>query len=110
MKIFLCAILLSFSCCVLSSPAPQNEPEEDSKSDERDPPIPYHYKYTVKDQDKQLFIEKSESFDEEGKVMGKFSVLLADGRLYTVEYAANKDDGFIPKISFKDHADPFSVS
>lgn len=65
------------------------------------------YKYIVKDEEKRLFIEKSESGDENGNVLGQFSVLLADGRLMTVEYAANREEGFVPKLSFQDHADPF---
>lgn len=38
---------------------------------------------------------------------GEFTILLADGRLMNVEYVADKEDGFVPKISFKD-VDPFS--
>lgn len=69
---------------------------------------PYQYKYTVKDEHKQLFFEKTESGDDKGKVTGKFSVLLADGKLLTVEYVADKEDGFVPKISLKTNSDPFS--
>lgn len=70
--------------CLLVSAAPvddnseNNENDDDSKDDS--PPHPYHYKYTVKDEEKQLFFDKTESGDESGKVTGKYSVLQADGR------------------------------
>jgi hypothetical protein len=67
----------------------------------------YQYKYTVADEDQSLFFEKEEAGDETGNVQGKFSVLLANGRLLTVEYEADKKNGFVPKISFKENPNPF---
>lgn len=100
-------------CCVYS--APQSEVESLADNDERNSVTeetatakPYHYKYTVKDEEKQLFFEKSES-GEDGSVKGKFSVLLADGRLLTVEYVADKENGFAPKLSFENNFNPFKL-
>ena len=98
-------IFLVIYCIVASS---TKDPENQSTEEVETVRKPYQYKYTVKDEEKQLFFEKAESGDEQGKVSGKFTILLADGRLLTVEYVADKDDGFVPKISFKEHADPFS--
>jgi hypothetical protein len=42
------------------------------------------------------------------KVIGRYSVLLPDGRLMIVEYEASKETGFKPKISFVNDANPFS--
>lgn len=86
-----------------------NVPKEDASVEEGDSYTPYQYKYSVKHKEKQLYFEKDESGDDQGKVRGMFSTLLADGRLLTVDYVADKDDGFVPKISLKDHIDPFSV-
>lgn len=81
----------------------------------------------MKDENTNLFFDKTESGDEEGKinnlnlipqlysfnfhsgkVTGKFSVLLANGRLLTVSYVADREDGFVPRLSFKENADPFT--
>lgn len=101
--LFISLLVIQFALVKL---APAEENSENAEVD--DPPArAYQYSYTVKDQEKQLFIEKTESGDDKGKVTGKFSVLLADGRLMTVEYVADEVDGFVPKISYKDNADPF---
>lgn len=91
----------------MSAPAENNSENADIDDDE--PSQPYQYTYIVKDEEKQLFFNKTESGDEKGKVSGSFSVLLADGRLMTVDYVADSSEGFVPKISYKDHADPFAT-
>lgn len=112
MKAATLTILLGLFCSLVSSsPTPEAEDNTSSEVDIDEPKAevkPYQYKYTVKDQDKQLFFEKTESGDENGKVTGKFSVLLADGKLLTIEYVASKEDGFVPKITLKPNTDPFS--
>lgn len=95
-------VLLVFLFFTFSLAAPQSEGQDDDEEIK-----PYHYQYTVKDQEKQLFFEKSELGDEQGKVKGFYSVLQADGRLMKVEYEANKEDGFVPKISYQKDIDPF---
>lgn len=60
----------------------------------------------MKDPEKMLFFDKNEIGDAQGKVTGKYSVLLADGRLMTVEYEVTKDTGFVPKITFQENANP----
>ncbi|XP_037028919.1 pro-resilin-like [Bradysia coprophila] len=69
-------------------------------------PQPYEYQYEVKDPEKQLFFDKSESGDAAGKVTGKYSVWLPDGRLMTVDYTVDGESGFVPKVSFQDNANP----
>ncbi|XP_055371245.1 pro-resilin-like [Condylostylus longicornis] len=63
-------------------------------------PEPYEYQYEVKDPEKELFFDKNEIGDAAGKVTGKYSVWLPDGRLMTVEYSVNGESGYVPKVSF----------
>lgn len=95
--------LVLFCCCTLVATQSELQNDDSSKDEEI---TPYQYKYTVKDQEKMLFIKKSEMGDDKGKVKGSYSVLQADGRLLTVDYEADKDDGFVPKISYQ-NVDPF---
>ncbi|XP_055297433.1 pro-resilin-like [Sitodiplosis mosellana] len=67
---------------------------------------PYEYQYEVKDPEKMLFFDKNEIGDASGKVTGKYSVWLPDGRLMTVEYSVAKETGFVPKVTFQDNANP----
>ncbi|XP_063705840.1 pro-resilin-like [Culicoides brevitarsis] len=67
---------------------------------------PYEYQYEVKDAEKQLFFDKNELGDGTGKVTGRYSVWLPDGRLMTVDYTVDKESGYVPKVSFQDNANP----
>jgi hypothetical protein len=51
------------------------------------------------------FRDKCELFDLL-KVTGRYSVWLADGRLMIVEYTADLKNGYVPKISFINNANP----
>lgn len=42
------------------------------------------------------------------KVTGRYSVWLADGRLMIVEYTADLQSGFVPRISFVNSANPIT--
>lgn len=99
MKFLTLLVILTTSLALISS----QEETEDSTG----PPQPYHYKYLVTDQDQDLFIEKEETKDENDKVTGFYSVLLANGRLMKVEYVADKEGGFVPRISYEDR-NPFT--
>ncbi|CAD7089755.1 unnamed protein product [Hermetia illucens] len=88
-------------CCLVAFVASRPQ-----GADER--PEPYEYNYEVKDPEKDLFFDKNEAGDASGKVTGKYSVWLPDGRLMTVEYTVeNGESGFVPKITFADNASPF---
>ncbi|KAI9582157.1 cuticle protein 21-like [Glossina fuscipes] len=63
-------------------------------------PEPYEYQFEVKDPEKELFFNKNEAGDAQGKVQGQYSVWLPDGRLMTVAYTADGVEGFVPKITF----------
>ncbi|XP_031629397.1 pro-resilin-like [Contarinia nasturtii] len=67
---------------------------------------PFEYQYEVKDPEKMLFFDKNEIGDASGKVTGKYSVWLPDGRLMTVDYEVTKETGFVPKVSFQENANP----
>lgn len=115
------AICLTFMCSFIAS-APQNNPVALKHA-------PYNYDYKVEDAEKKLFHDKTESGDETGrvrnqflwklqtfvinanffdllKVTGRYSVWLADGRLMVVEYTADLQNGYVPKISFINNANP----
>ncbi|XP_049542602.1 pro-resilin-like [Anopheles darlingi] len=68
----------------------------------------YEYKYEVKDPEKQLFFDKNEAGDTAGKVTGRYSVWLPDGRLMTIKYIVDKEGGFQPEVDFQDNANPLS--
>uniref|UniRef100_A0A182QGU7 Cuticular protein RR family n=1 Tax=Anopheles farauti TaxID=69004 RepID=A0A182QGU7_9DIPT len=68
----------------------------------------YEYKYEVKDAEKQLFFDKNEAGDTAGKVTGRYSVWLPDGRLMTIKYVVDKEGGFQPEVDFQDNANPLS--
>ncbi|XP_059613835.1 pro-resilin-like [Phlebotomus argentipes] len=70
-------------------------------------PEPYEYQYEVKDPEKDLFFDKSESGDATGKVTGRYSVLMPDKRLMIVTYSVEGESGFVPQITFQDNANPF---
>lgn len=97
MKLLLLFIIISAS--LISS---QEADEEESTG----PAEPYKYKYVVKDEEKELYIEKEESKDEEEKVNGFYKWLMPNGRIMKVEYVADKESGFVPKISYED-SNPF---
>ncbi|KAM7348338.1 pro-resilin-like [Cochliomyia hominivorax] len=63
-------------------------------------PEPYEYQYEVKDPEKELFFNKNEAGDAQGKVSGQYSVWLPDGRLMTVAYTVEGENGFVPKVTF----------
>ncbi|KFB52236.1 hypothetical protein ZHAS_00020349 [Anopheles sinensis] len=89
-------VLLSVSIMFLHA-APQAEKYE-----------AYEYKYEVKDPEKQLFFDKNEAGDTAGKVTGRYSVWLPDGRLMTIKYIVDKEGGFQPEVDFQDNANPLS--
>lgn len=70
----------------------------------------YQYEYKVQDPEKSLYFGAQEAGNEVGRVEGSYQVLLPDGRLMTVTYYIEGESGFVPKISFKENANPFGSS
>lgn len=97
------ANLLLFMTLVSS----QSESDSSEKTEENGEPMPYNYKYKILDEDKELYIEKEETKDDNDEVKGFYEVLLATGRIMRVEYVVDKDSGFVPKISYEDR-NPFA--
>ncbi|KAG5684886.1 hypothetical protein PVAND_014096 [Polypedilum vanderplanki] len=98
-------ILFHIFICIILINAQQDSSENSNASSGL--PMPYHYKYIIKDDEKELYIEKEESKDENDEVVkGFYSVLLPNGRIMRVEYVADKESGFVPKISYEDR-NPF---
>ena len=99
-------LLISLALIIfISHVSAQNENEEDSE-DTTGEPQPYHYKYIVQDEEKDLYIEKEEKKDENQEVKGFYTYLMPNGRIMRVEYVADKENGFVPKISYEDR-NPF---
>lgn len=96
-------LLVSLALIIFTSHvSAQNEDEEESTGE----PQPYHYKYKVQDEEKDLYIEKEERKDENQEVKGFYTYLMPTGRIMRVEYVADKENGFVPKISYEDR-NPF---
>ncbi|KAF7284090.1 pro-resilin-like [Rhynchophorus ferrugineus] len=75
-------------------------------ADENFPPQPYEYEYKVDNSPSTTFFGQSESGDAQGRVIGSYYVLLADGRLMNVEYTVDGESGFVPKITFSPQSVP----
>lgn len=87
-------------------PSNQNEeisgPTDDKKeerSDGSDGSKSFEYSFSVKNRDGKLFYERLETRDG-SLVKGSYTVLLPDGRIQVVEYIADKENGFVPMISY----------
>lgn len=91
------AVLVIYTARALES----EEKTEDSTGE----PQPYHYKYVVRDEEKELYIEKEETKNENQEVKGFYAYMMPTGRIMRVEYVADKD-GFVPKITYED-GNPF---
>lgn len=108
-KVLRQVVMAMWITVILSAPQPElQEQGEEAAEDEVTKSAPYQFAYTVKDEQKLLFINRSETGNEDGKVQGKYSALLADGRFQMVEYTADKTDGFVPIISYSQDENTFS--
>ena len=65
---------------------------------------PYVYKYGIQDDLSGTNFEKSESQNVIGNVGGSFSVVLPDGRIQTVTYTADHDNGFVADVTYSGEA------
>ncbi|XP_030763399.1 pro-resilin-like [Sitophilus oryzae] len=75
-------------------------------SDENYPPQPYEFEYKVDNSPSSTFFGQTESGDAQGRVVGNYYVLLADGRLMNVEYSVDGESGFVPRITFSPQGAP----
>uniref|UniRef100_A0AAG5DRH4 Cuticular protein RR family n=1 Tax=Anopheles atroparvus TaxID=41427 RepID=A0AAG5DRH4_ANOAO len=105
-KVFVLLVVLLSVATVCLHAAPQAEKYEAVSNKLLRPE--YEYKYEVKDPEKQLFFDKNEAGDTAGKVTGRYSVWLPDGRLMTIKYVVDKEGGFQPEVDFQDNANPLS--
>ncbi|XP_076041827.1 uncharacterized protein LOC143025710 [Oratosquilla oratoria] len=64
---------------------------------------PYNFDYSISDQYSGISYGHNE--DSDGSVVrGKYSVLLPDGRLQTVIYTADKENGFLARVEYEGEA------
>merc|ERR1711955_71719 len=67
-------------------------------------PQPYGYQYGVDDAETKASFQKSESKDNQGRVLGSFVIALPDGRIQTVKYTADPIQGFQAEVSYEGQA------
>merc|ERR1711954_7139 len=67
-------------------------------------PKPYGYQYGVDDAETKASFQKSESRDNQGRVLGSFVIALPDGRIQTTKYTADPIQGFIAEVSYEGQA------
>jgi len=89
MKMFVTAAL-SLVLLSLTSAAPL--PEEPVVH------IPYNFAYEVQDPESNNFYNRAEVKNEEGVVIGSYSVYMPDGLIYTTSYKATPDDGYTANL------------
>jgi len=82
----LCLAVLS-----LSSAAPL--PEES-----REVYIPYNFAYEVSDPESNNFYNRAEVKNEQGEVIGSYSVYMPDGLIYTTSYKAGPGIGYTANL------------
>ena len=74
----------------------EQQPEEDDEH------TPYQFSYAVDDDD--TVFSQSEQGDEDGDVTGEYSVNLPDGRVQTVKYFGDNEDGYTAEVSYEGEA------
>ncbi|XP_037078399.1 uncharacterized protein LOC119099365 [Pollicipes pollicipes] len=74
------------------------EQEEEEDSDH----TPYQFSYSIDDED--TVFSQSEEGDDEGDVTGEYSVNLPDGRVQTVRYFGDNEDGYTAEVSYEGEA------
>ena len=75
------------------APAPYKE--------EKLAPQPYAYQYGVNDDYSNSHFQKEESQDAEGRVSGRYSISLPDGRVQITTYTADHVNGYIADVTYE---------
>ena len=68
---------------------------------EKLPPQPFAYQYGVADDYSGANFEKSETQDNYGNLQGSYRINLPDGRVQTVTYTADHENGFVADVKYE---------
>lgn len=89
----------------LYKPAPPRygppPPKYGPKPVEKLPPQPYQFEYGVADQYSGTNFQAAETQDDQGTVLGSYTVNLPDGRVQTVTYKADHYGGFVADVKYE---------
>jgi len=91
MKMIFSASLL-LAVLSLSSSAPLPEESQEIVH------IPYNFAYEVSDPASNNFYNRVELKNENGEVIGSYSVYMPDGLIYTTSYRADADNGYVANL------------
>ena len=80
----------------------QYQEQQQQEEEEEEEHTPYQFSYAVNDDD--TVFSQSEQGDEDGDVTGEYSVNLPDGRVQTVQYFADNEDGYTAEVSYEGEA------
>merc|ERR1719323_2074232 len=68
---------------------------------ENPPPQPFAYQYGVADDYSGANFEKAETQDNYGNLQGSYRINLPDGRVQTVTYTADHENGFVADVKYE---------
>lgn len=85
-------------------PPPQYAPKPYGKPKKEFPPQPYQFEYGVADQYSGSKFQAAETQDEQGTVLGSYTVNLPDGRTQIVTYKADHYGGFVADVKYEGEA------
>merc|ERR1712141_40729 len=68
---------------------------------EKLPPQPFAYQYGVADDYSGANFEKAETQDNYGNLQGSYRINLPDGRVQTVTYTADHENGFVADVKYE---------
>jgi len=80
------------------APKPYGKPEKDF------PPQPYQFEYGVADSYSGSKFQAAETQDDQGTVLGSYTVNLPDGRTQIVTYKADHYGGFVADVKYEGEA------
>ena len=84
---------------VVASASDVRQYQEEEGDDDH---TPYQFSYAVDDDD--TVFSQSEQGDEDGDVTGEYSLNLPDGRVQTVKYFADNEDGYTAEVNYEGEA------
>lgn len=95
-------VLLVFALLAVVTSASELQQYQEQQQEDGDEHTPYQFSYAVDDDD--TVFSQSEQGDEDGDVTGEYSVNLPDGRVQTVKYFGDNEDGYTAEVSYEGEA------
>merc|ERR1712020_27611 len=85
-------------------PPPKYAPKPYGKPEKEFPPQPYQFEYGVADSYSGSKFQAAETQDDQGTVLGSYTVNLPDGRTQIVTYKADHYGGFVADVKYEGEA------